>query len=361
MRKIVLESPVDAEVTIQRKKYLYFGGTNYLGMAGRPEVVAAAKQAIDSFGLSSSASRTSTGTNQLHLDVESALSNFAGTEDAVLLSSGYLAMHSLLEGVVDNNDRLLLQGSAHPSIQQAVRLTGISFHEFDPKRLADLRPILKTDQRILVIVEGITSLTGDVFPLSDLLALLKQRDFLVLVDDAHGLGVVGASGKGTAELHHSESPDVISCATLSKAFGAFGGCILAQKEIGKSIRKRSLAYICASPPSAADLGAALAAIQLVATRAEILRQLRENVAFLKRGLRDLGLPVEENHVPIIPIQLGSSREMNQLSERLLDSGILAPHLTYPGSPEGGLIRLVVTATHTAEQMERLLQCLKREL
>jgi 7-keto-8-aminopelargonate synthetase-like enzyme len=361
MRKLVLDSPAAAEITIGGQRFLYFGGTNYLGMSSRPEVAAAAKQAIDFYGLSSAASRTSTGTNALHLEVESALSNFAGTEDAVVLSSGYLSMQSLLEGVIDENDLILLQSSAHPSIRQAVRVTGMPFEEFDPFQLDEIHPKLQTDRRILLVTEGITSLTGEVIPLPNLLEVLRDSEFSILVDDAHGLGVVGSTGRGTAEFYNCSSANIVSCATLSKAFGAFGGCVLPNKEIGTSIRSRSLAYICASPPSAADLGAALGAIQLIAKNPKIIQELHENVALLKRGLSELGLPIEKNHIPIIPIRLGSSDEMIRLSDRLFERGILAPYLTYPGSPEGGLIRLAITATHQAEQIERLLDSLRREL
>jgi 7-keto-8-aminopelargonate synthetase-like enzyme len=359
MRNIVLEGPTAEEVTIQGRVYVYFGGTNYLGMSARREVADGAKRAISSFGLSSSASRTSTGTNTLHLEVESALSNFAGTEDAVVLSSGYLAMQSMLEGVVEENDFLLLQRSAHPSIRQAARLTGLSCREFDLSDLDEIRQALETNQRVLVVAEGVSPLTGAVLPLPDILPLLNDCDFRVLIDDAHGLGVAGVNGRGTADYHGCKSPNILACATLSKAFGAFGGCVLPEKGVAENIRNRSLAYICASPPSAADLGAALSSINLVTADPENIRQLHDNVALLKKGLGRLGLPAEENHIPIVPIHLDSSRQMTELSDRLFASGILAPYINYPGSPKGGLIRLAVTAAHTSAQIERLLDSLAR--
>jgi 7-keto-8-aminopelargonate synthetase-like enzyme len=358
MKKIVLEGPTAEEVTIQGKVYLYFGGTNYLGMSARAEVAEGARRAISLFGLSSSASRTSTGTNRLHLQVESALSQFGGTEDAIILSSGYLAMQSLVEGVLEKNDFLLLQSSAHPSIQQAARLTGIPCREFDVSNLAEVPGSLSSRDRVLVIAEGVSSLTGAVFPLPEMLELLEKVCFKILIDDAHGLGVAGEHGKGTADFHCCASSETVACATLSKAFGAFGGCILSSREIGERIRSRSFAYICASPPSAADLGAALASIQLVSNQPDIIRKLHRNVYRLKEGLSQLGFQVEKNHIPIIPIVLDSPKQMMELSERLFESGILAPYLNYPGSPEGGLIRLAVTASHTNGQIDRLLDAME---
>lgn len=361
MRKLVLESPVDAEITIEGRRYLYFGGTNYLGMSGRHEIAAAAKQAIDSYGLSSSASRTSTGTNRLHLEVESALSTFADTEDTVIVSSGFLAMQSLLEGVVKEDDLLFLQKSAHPSIRQAVRLTGLDFQEFDIGRLEQIRSVSKTVRRVLVIAEGIAPLTGEVLPLPGLVDLFRNHDFRILIDDAHGLGVVGATGRGTAEFHQCQSGNILVCATLSKAFGAFGGCVLSGKELGERIRERSLAYICGSPPSAPDLGAALAAIQLVTNQPELIHRLHNNVSILKEGLKRLGLPVGDTHVPIVPLALDRAQRMVDLSAELFSQGIVAPFLNYPGSPKDGLIRLVVTASHKREQIELLLSCLEKLL
>jgi len=359
MKKIVLEGPTAEEVTIQGRVYLYFGGTNYLGMSARAEVAEGAKQAISSFGLSSSASRTSTGTNRLHLQVESALSKFCGTDDAIVLSSGYLAMQSLLEGVMEEDDFLLLQSSAHPSIQQAAKLTGLPCREFDVSNLAEIQRGFDSRRRVLVIAEGVSSLTGAVFPLPETMELLEKVHFKILIDDAHSLGVAGEHGKGTANFHRCESADIVACATLSKAFGAFGGCVLSDGEIGERIRSRSFAYICASPPSAGDLGAALASIQLVTEQPGIIWKLHQNVHRLKDGLSQLGFQVEKNHIPIIPIILDSPEQMMALSERLFASGILAPYLNYPGSPEGGLIRLAVTASHTTGQIDRLLNAMKR--
>jgi len=363
MRKIVLEGPNADTVTIEGKVYLYFGGTNYLGMSARREVAKGAMRAIDSFGLSSSASRTSTGTNTLHLALEAALGRFAGTEDAVVLSCGYLAMQTLLEGIVQTDDLLLLQRSAHPSIRQAARLTGLSCREFDLEDLDafNFKTAAKGNQRVLIAAEGVSPLTGMVLPLPEILSLLKGCDFRILIDDAHGLGVAGVHGKGTAEYHGCTSSHILACGTLSKAFGAFGGCVLANQEVSENIRNHSLAYICASPPSAADLGAALTAVQLVTTQPKIIRHLHENAILLKRGLRQMGFPIEENHIPIVPIHLDTARQVIGLSERLFASGILAPYLSYPGSPKGGLIRLAVTAAHTSDQINRLLASLKQLL
>jgi len=361
MRKIVLEGATAEEVTIEGRIYLYFGGTNYLGMSARPEVAAGAREALASFGLSSSASRTSTGTNRLHLEVESALSRFAGTEDAIVLSSGYLAMQSLLEGVVEEDDILLLQNSAHPSIRQAAALTRLPCHEFDVSDLAQVQESKSSSHRLLVLAEGISSLTGAAFPLPEMLELLDGSQFRILIDDAHGLGVVGKQGRGTADYHGIRSGSILTCATLSKAFGAFGGCVLPSKDIGERIRARSFAYICAASPSGPDLGAALSSIQLLTDQPEIIQRLHENAHQLKGGLARMGLPMEENHIPIIPITLDSPKQMMDLSEGLFASGILAPYIDYPGSPEGGLIRLAVMASHTSEQINRLLDSVKRLL
>ena len=361
MKKVVLESPADTEILIQGKRFVYFGGTNYLGMAARPEVLVGAKEAIDSYGLSSAASRTSTGTTALHLELEDTLASFAGTEDAVVLSSGYLSMQCLLEGIAEDQDFILLQRSAHPSIQQAVVHTGLPFQEFGFNRISDISRFAAEQGRVLLVAEGIAPLTGEILPLAEIVAALGASDFRILIDDAHGLGVAGNTGKGTLEYLACENNSVVRCATLSKAFGAFGGCVLPEKTLGDRIRSRSLAYICASPPSAADLGAALAAIRLLVRQPEVLHNLRSNVARVKEGLDKLGLPAGDTPIPIVPIVLHSGAAMEQLSDKLRTEGILAPYINYPGSPEGGLIRLAVTAAHTEPQLEHLLESLARLL
>ena len=365
MKEIILQSPVGPEVTIEGKRCLYFGGTDYLGMANRPEVLSAARSALESFGLSSSASRVTSGTTELHLALETAISSFAGTEDAVLICSGYLSMCALLEAAAGKDDTILLQDSAHPSIRMAARNTGLPCLEVDPFDLDLLAETIRRAKvkngRLLVAAEGVTPLTGRVFPLPEALDLLEERNALVLLDDAHSFGVLGGRGRGTAEYYGMIDSRVLYCATLSKAFGSGGGCVPGSRELTDRVRSLSNAYLTSSPPPAPVLGAARAALELASGSNGLVDRLHRNAALLKQGVRDLGLPVEPTPVPIVPIWFDKSEKMQRISERLFEMNILAPYGNYPGSPEGGLIRLAVTAAHTTDHIRFFLDCLKKIL
>ena len=365
MKGIVLQSPVGTQVTIGGRQYLYFGGTDYLGMANRPELREGAIQAIESYGISSSASRTSSGTTELHLELEQAISGFAGTAGAVLLSAGYLGMHALLSGLVEREEPLLLQQDAHSSIKEAAVAWCGNRREFDIHDLGTLRKALgdlpASGGRVILAGEGVSPLYGTIFPLNDILELLGERNVLVLVDDAHGFGVLGDQGRGTLEYHGCGREDVVFCSTLSKAFGSFGGCVPASSGVIEKIRRRSSIYHCATPPPAPLSGAALAAIRYVADNPAIVKRLKENAGLLKNGLAALGLPADNPEVPIAPVCPGRVKDLEKVSGRLFEDGILAPFSRYPGSPEGGMIRIAVTAAHSKEQIETLLAALRKFL
>ncbi|MEA2062525.1 MAG: aminotransferase class I/II-fold pyridoxal phosphate-dependent enzyme [Gemmatimonadota bacterium] len=363
MREIILDSPVGPEITMEGKRYLYFGGTNYLGMAGRPEVIEAARAALDGYGLSSSASRSTSGTSRLHLELETAISAFAGCEATALLCSGYMSMLALLEAVAGENDQVLLQQDAHPSIRMAVRASGLPCLEadpFDPDRFAQaLGNAGAKHTRLLVVGEGVSPLTGRLYPLPRVLEQLGGRQSLVLLDEAHAFGVIGETGAGTAEYYKIADERVLCCATLSKAFGASGGIVPGKRELVEALRARSNAYLAASPPPGPVLGAARAAVELVAGNPGLIEVLHSNTTRLKDGIRSLGLDVDRTPVPIVPVWFDKPERMQAIYDRLLELGVLAPYTSYPGCPPGGMIRLAVSAAHTGEQIEFFLDCLKK--
>jgi 7-keto-8-aminopelargonate synthetase-like enzyme len=365
MKEIILQSAVGAEIIIEGKKCLYFGGTNYLGMANRPEVISAARSALERFGLSSSASRSTSGTTELHLALESAICSFAGSEDAVLICSGYMSMCALLETVAGKDDLILVQGAAHPSIWMAVRVSGLPYMEvdpFDPDQFSQvLREVDGKKGRLLVVAEGVTPLTGRLLPLPELLDRLEGKDALFLLDEAHAFGVLGNRGRGTAEHFGIDDHRIMTCTTLSKAFGSSGGVIPGSRRLVDQVRKFSKVYLASTPPPAPVLGAARAALEYAANNSGMIECLRVNTERLKKGVAELGLPVDPTPVPIIPICFGDSGKLESLSGRLLEMGILAPYGNYPGSPDGGLVRITVSAAHTTEQIDYLLDCLKKVL
>ncbi|MCE5272578.1 pyridoxal phosphate-dependent aminotransferase family protein [bacterium] len=363
---IVLQGPVGPEILVNGKKYLYFGGSDYLGMSSREQVMAGARAAIERFGVSSAASRVSSGTNVLHLELESALAAFSAEEEAVIFSSGYLGMNVLLGGVAREGDRVFLQEDAHSSVKEAVVLTGLPCDTFSLSDLEGFRSAVKrparTGGRLLVVGEGVSPLMGTIFPLPEVLERLEGTEALVLLDDAHAFGALGKNGRGTAEYFGLSGDERLHrCATLSKAFGSFGGCIDGSHQLIEAVRERSMAYVCSTPPPAPILGAALAAVRLAAERPQLLEKLRRNVSYLKDGLRGLGLEADSTPVPIIPVCLEDAARLRKICSGLENDGIVAPLMTYPGSPAHGMIRLAVSSLHAELQIQSLLDSLARHL
>ena len=359
--KVVLQSASGAEITINGKKYIYLGGTNYLAMSGRKEVAEGAREAIAKYGMSSSASRTTTGTNELHLRLESEIARFMGTEAASILSSGYQSMRALLEAISEQDDLILFQKGAHQSIADAVTLSGLDKIVFDIANPEEWDQVIdkarKTGKRILVVGEGVGPLNGRIFPVPGMLEKLSGTAHKILLDDAHGFAVLGKRARGVVDYYEIESEDVLTCGTLSKALGAFGGCMFGSRELIDRLRVRGKAFICGSQPSAADMGAALAAISYLESNRQLTTNLRENAIRVRQGLRKLGIAVEDTPVPVVPIIDVEGMALTDISDQLFDRGFLAPYLNYPGSPAGGMIRLAVCADHSTEQIDNFLDCI----
>ena len=356
--RVVLQSASGAEIKINGRSYLYFGGTNYLAMSGRKEVAEGACQAIAKYGMSSSASRTTTGTNELHLRLESAIARFTGTEAAAVLSSGYQSMRALLEAISETDDLILFQKGAHQSIADAAKLSGLKVIVFsvdDPNQWdRAVEKAGRTGRRVLVVGEGVGPLTGRIFPLPEMLGKMAGIEYKILLDDAHGFGVLGEHARGVAEHYGIESAEVLTCGTLSKALGSFGGCVFGSEKLIGNLRARGKSFICASQPSAADMGAALAALDFLEKNPQLISNLRENTSRVREGLRKLGIEAEDTPVPVIPILKVEGMELTDISDRLFERGFLAPYLNYPGSPAGGMIRLAVCADHSREQVDGFL-------
>ena len=364
VRRIVLYSKVGPEVTICSRRFLYFGGTDYLGMAGRDEVIRGAAEVLEKFGVSASAARTSSGTLQVHLELEKCIARFSGSESAVIYSSGYLGIAMLVSGLLEDTDTVFVQQDAHSSIMDGLRSQGVEFRTYELGNLDSLAcqlDSLPAGNRAVVIGEGVSPLFGRIFPLDQIIGILKDREQLVLLDDAHGFGVLGEGGRGTAAIGGGSVDNVVTCATLSKAFGSFGGVIPVSRASAEAIQRNSMVYQCSTPVPAPICGGALAAFGYLEKHPELLTNLAANNRRLRDGLKRLGLTVPDSPAPIIPLVDCGEIKPQALSDHLYDAGILAPFTKYPGSPENGMVRLIVTAGHSEEQIGHLLDEIGRSL
>ena len=370
----LMESPPAAETVIDGRRYLYFGGTSYLGLASRPEVIEAACDAMRRYGVHSATSRSGFGTNPATLAVERAAAEFCGTEDAFYFVSGYVANHILVQALAERFDAVLLDESSHFSIREAARLTGhpvTPFRHRDPDALQhQLRLHAATGRRALVMTDGVFSLTGAVAPLDEYARVLNQQDLAtLLVDDAHGLGTLGEHGRGSLEHFALEGPQAnavvsatgigwYSCGTLSKALGGFGGLVAGSRVLVDRARSASHYFAGASAPPTAAAGASAAALAIVRREPH----LRANSARLRAGLRGLGLAVDEWPTPIIGLAIGDAQNMRRIHGELNAAGILVPYFaTYAGAGPAGRLRFAVFATHTPDMLDHVVAELRRIL
>jgi len=345
----------------KRHCLLNFASNDYLGLANHPAVVEAAKKALTEFGAGAGASRLLSGGTTLHKKLETALARFKGTGSALIFNSGYSLNTGLIPAVAAEGDALFSDELNHASIVDGCRLSRAKKHIYRHKDVGHLEELIKKSdaRRKVVVTDAVFSMDGDIAPLNDLYALCKAEGAALYIDDAHGTGVTG-KGKGT--LKHfglKPVPFVIEMGTLSKALGSFGAFLTGPKEtVGWAVNNaRCLIYSTALPPS--PVGAALKALELVGTDGARIERLWANRDMLLSALQRLGLDTGESETPIIPVMLKDVQDALGMSRRLLAAGIYAPAIRPPTVKQPRL-RLTVTASHTDEDIERLIRALNNK-
>jgi len=363
---------------VDGRRYIYFGGTGYLGLASHPKVVEAACAAVRRYGVHAATSRHGFGHTPAILDAERAVAEFFETEDAFYYASGYLVNHIMLQALASRVDSVFVDRHSHYCVWEAARLSGkkvTAFAHRDPNDLqSQLAAHLQRGQRPLVMTDGVFPITGALAPLPDYLDVLSAYPGAVLhVDDAHGFGVLGGRGRGTLEhfglwgdqatwREPSTGPFLTVCGTLSKALGGYGGVIPGSGDFIRHVRSSSHYYDGASAPSSADAGASAAALRIAREEPSLRDCLRRNSSLLRSGLRDLGLSVEDGPSAHFSLSVGTAGDMGRLHQELRNSGYLVPYATvYPGLGPEGALRFAVCALHTPEMIQGLLARLKELL
>lgn len=369
----IMQSAPGPKTVIDGVRYLYFGGTSYLGLANHPEVVEAGCAALRQFGVHSATSRARFGTNPPVLEVERRAAEFFGTEDAFYFGSGYQSNHILVAALAADADVVLVDESAHYCVLEATRLAGKSVHTFrhcDPDSLAE---VAKRHDRVLVMADGVNPSTGSVAPVREYLeALAGRARATLLLDDAHGFGVLGERGRGLLDelglWPHVNGGSPVSgvrlCVggTLAKALGGFGGIVPGRNEFVERARKSSHYFDGASAPASAEAGATAKALEIVLREPELRDRLRAKVRHVRAGLRELGLTVPDGDTANFGVTIGDPTYMKHIHETLKSRGIVLPYVgTYSGLPPEGVLRFAIFATHTSEQLDRLLAGLRAVL
>jgi len=336
---------------------------NYLGLASDPRLKEAARRAIDEYGVGSGAVRTIAGNMTIHQALERRLAAFKRAEAALLFQSGFTANAGTVAAILGKEDVVVSDELNHASIIDGCRLSGAERKVFPHKDIAAARRCLeasRTARRVLVITDGVFSMDGDLARLADLAALAREFGAIMMVDDAHASGVVGAGGRGTVEHFHLHGMVDIQVGTLSKAWACLGGYVAGSRRLVEYLmnRARPLLFSTSHPPSVA--ATAIAALDLIEAEPGLIDRLWENTRFFKAGLRDLGYDTGLSETPITPVMIGDEAQAMRFSDRLFEEGVFALGIAYPTVPRGkARVRTIVTAGHTRDDLSRALDVFGR--
>lgn len=365
-----LESEQAPEVTIKGKKFIMFGSNNYLGLANDPRMKAAAINAVKHYGTGVAGSRFLNGNTVLHMELEKKLAAFKGREAALVYATGYQMNLGVISALVGKGDFAVVDKLDHASILDGCRLSHGEIRRFKHNNPADLDRVLKDigpNHGKLVIVDGVFSMEGDICPLPEIVKVAKKHGARVMVDDAHASGVLGKHGRGTCEHFGMSHKDVdLIVGTCSKSFASVGGFAVGDEKIIHYIQhlSRSMIFSAALPP--ASVAAITQAIDIIEAEPQRIKKLWDNSAYLMKRFKALGLNTGETQTPIIPVIIGDNEKTFTLWRMLYDNGLFTNPVVSPAvPPKRSLLRVVVTATHTREQLDRALDifetCVKKVL
>jgi glycine C-acetyltransferase len=329
---------------------------NYLGLADDPRIVAAAKEALDQWGYGLASVRFICGTQDVHKQLEQRISGFLGTEDTILYSSCFDANGGLFETVLGEQDAVISDELNHASIIDGIRLSKARRLRYRNRDMADLEAQLKASadaRRRLIATDGVFSMDGYVTPLGEICDLADRYGAMVMVDDSHAVGFVGARGRGTPELHGvSDRVDVVT-GTLGKALGgASGGYTSGRREIIDLLRQRSRPYLFSNSVAPAVAGASLKVLDLLESGDDLRDRLRENTAWFRDRMTGLGFDILPGDHPIVPVMIGDAARATQMADLLLEKGIYVIGFSYPVVPVGkARIRTQVSAAHSRDDLQ----------
>ena len=361
----VLDSPQSAWVEMEgRGRVLILSSNNYLGLSDAPEVVAAGKKALDDFGAGTGSVRFICGTFSIHRDLETALARWVGTEAALTYVSCWTANEGLMPTILDERDVVISDALNHASIIDSTRLCKAQRRVYKHADMADLEAILRDTagaRTRFVITDGVFSMEGDVANLPEIVSLARRHDAVVAVDDSHGTGVLGATGRGTAEHYGMVGEVDVVTSTLGKALGgAAGGFTAGSSSLVDYLVQRSRPQLFSNALPATVAGSALAAVRLLEAQPERVRRLHDNASYFRAALREIGLSPLPGQTPIVPVILGETAAAIRASAMLLDEGVFVSGFGYPVVPQGhARIRCQLSAAHTKDDLEFALAAFRK--
>ena len=346
------------EVVIDGKRLIMIGSNNYLGLTTHPHVKQAAIDAIQKYGTSCTGSRFLNGSLELHKELERRLAKFIGKEAAIVFSTGYQSNLGAITALMEKDDVAICDKDAHASLVDAVKMSGCQMKRFRHNDMADLERLLKDSQgsASMVIVDGVYSMGGDLAKVPEIIVLCKQYGARFFLDDAHGLGVMGPGGRGTA-WHFNAIDDVdLVMGTFSKSFASLGGVIAGGKDVIDYIQHHARSFIFSASMPPANVAAVLACLDIIEENPSYVQNVHRQAAKVRTALREMGYNCGESVTPVVPVYTGS--EMNTIFawKSFYDHGIYVNPVVPPGVPPNkSLLRTSYMASHTDEQIERVIK------
>lgn len=361
----IVQGPQGTTITINNKQYLSFCSNDYLGLANHPQLAAAATQAIATSGIGSGASHLITGHNEWHHRLEEELAQFLGRSRVLLFSTGYMANLGVVSALTDRHSTLYADRLNHASLIDAATLARAKCLRYQHGDMQQLAQLLRKNsgQQDFIISDGVFSMDGDLAPLDQLAQLARQHQACLMIDDAHGIGVLGENGKGCAEHFGLDEHDLpLLVGTLGKAFGSFGAFVAGSADHIETLiqKSRSYIYTTALPPAIA--AASLASLHLILSEQWRRDALFENIAYFKSAAQRLELNLLPSSTPIQALIIGEPQHALKLSAQLEEQGILVSAIRPPTVPEGSSrLRITLSATHNKDDIDTLMKALQRYL
>ena len=361
IRLRILESAQEPVSIIDGRRVINLTSNNYLALTTHPKVKAAAKDAIDRYGVGTAAVRTIIGTMDIHQELEERLARFKGTEAAVVFQSGFSTNVALCQSLMTSEQDLLISDALnHASIIDGARLAKSARQIYPHKDMKALQAILESPQsrqarRRMIVTDGVFSMDGDIAPLPEIVALAERYDAIVMVDDAHASGVLGKNGRGTPDHFGLTARVQVQIGTLSKAFAAIGGYVASTKTLREYLISTARPFLFSSSHPPSVTATCLAVLDILENDPQRLAALWDNTRMFKEGLKKAGFNTGVSETPITPVIVGDGEKAKQLSEMLFEEGVFALSIGYPTVPKGQeRLRTIVTAGHTTTDLETAL-------
>jgi len=352
-----LSSPQGAWLVVDGQRVLNFCSNNYLGLANHPRIVEAAHQAVEQYGVGPAAVRTIAGTMDLHLKLEERLAVFKGVDSAITFQSGFTANVGCIPALVGKGDGIFSDELNHASIIDGSRLSRAEIVRYAHCDASDLRRALNERRadfnRALVITDGVFSMDGDVAPLDEIYQVSRGFEAVLMVDDAHGEGVLGKGGRGIVDHYDLHGKVDVEIGTLSKAFGVVGGVVAGDPLVVEWLSQRGRPFLFSSAMTVPDVAACLAAVDILEESTELVDRLWENTRYFKGEMRDLGFDTGKSTTPITPVMLGEAPVAQEFSRELFSAGVFAMALGFPTVPRGkARLRVMISAAHDQEDLDQ---------